>query len=89
MDSENRSAKGIEKLLQSVEGNTATAVAKRLTEGGRECSRQIVEYWVKQGYVPGKWAPAVEQEFGIPLHELNPSVYPDPNAVADRLTRSA
>lgn len=90
-ESENPRSLGIEKLLQAVEdeGGKPAAIAKRLTDAGRECTRQIVEYWIKQGYVPGKWAPFVAQEFGIPLHELNPEIYPAPNSPVARLSRSA
>lgn len=81
MESKTSAEIGIGKLLQAVEGEEggkSTIIAKRLTDNGRECTRQIVEYWIKQGYVPGKWAPSVQQVFGIPLHELNSTVYPAP-----------
>lgn len=66
---------GIEKLLKAADGSP-TAVAQRLDSEARPCRRQHVEYWIKQGYVPGTWAPSVERAFGIPLHELNPEIYP-------------
>lgn len=78
---------GVEKLLEAAEGSP-TAVAKRLSSGERHCKRQHVEYWMKQGYVPGNWALAVEKEFGIPLHELNPAIYPHPQS-ADRAHHDA
>lgn len=65
---------GIEKLVQK-EGS-ARVVAEKLTEAGRECSRQVVEHWLKNKYVPGKWAPLVNKVYRIPLHDLNPSIYP-------------
>jgi hypothetical protein len=36
----------------------------------------MVEYWDRRGYVPGTWALIVAEEFGVPLHELNPTIYP-------------
>jgi len=65
---------GIEKVL-ALENGSATAVARRLSEY-RDCSRQQVEYWMKRGYVPGNWAPLVTREYGVSLHDLNPTVYP-------------
>lgn len=72
---------GVEKLLAQEGADKTTAaqaraVAEKLTEAGRECSRQVVEHWVAAGYVPGKWAPLVNSIYRIPLHELNPSIYP-------------
>lgn len=66
---------GIEKLLKKEAGSTS-AIAAKLTSDDRPCSRQLVQYWVKQGYVTGKWALAVNQKYDVPLHELNPSIYP-------------
>ena len=66
---------GIEKLLKRAKGSP-TAVARKLTTKDRECSRQIVQHWKKFGYVPSTWAPHVASVTGIPLHELNPKVYP-------------
>jgi hypothetical protein len=66
---------GVEKLLDK-ESGSATAVAAKLTEPDRECTRQLVEYWAKRGYVTPTWAPVVNRVYGIPLHELNPSIYP-------------
>lgn len=65
---------GVEKLLKAAD-DSPTTVARRLSKF-RQCSRQLVEYWMRCGYVPGTWAPLVNQEFGIALHELNPDVYP-------------
>jgi hypothetical protein len=70
---------GVEKLLAAEKGS-ASAVAARLTSPSRKCSRQLVEYWVKQGYVTGTWAPAVNSAYSIPLHELNPTIYPQTTA---------
>lgn len=67
--------RGVEKLIAAA-GGSASEVAKRLTTPERQCSRQLVEYWRRRGYVPGTWAPRVAEEFDIPLHELNPRVYP-------------
>lgn len=69
------SESGVEKLLAAA-GGSPSAVAKRLSTPERRCSRQLVEYWLHRGYVPGTWAPLVAEEFDIPLHELNPRVYP-------------
>jgi len=66
---------GIEKVLAK-EAGSAAAVAARLTDETRACSRQLVEYWAKRGYVTGKWAPLVNRAYNIPLHELNPEIYP-------------
>lgn len=65
---------GTDKLIKKA--GSPRAVAEELTKAGRECSRQVVEHWVKNGYVPGKWAPLVNQVYRIPLHELNSSIYP-------------
>jgi hypothetical protein len=72
---------GIEKLLKAANGSP-TKIAQQLDSPGRPCKRQHVEYWVEQGYVPGSWAPTVTQKFGIPLHELNPKIYPKPTHAA-------
>lgn len=66
---------GIEKLLAK-ESGSHSAIATRLSDESRTCSRQLVEYWAKQGYVTGKWAPVVNRVYEIPLHELNPAIYP-------------
>ena len=66
---------GVEKLL-AAENGSATAVAAKLTSDSRKCTRQLVEYWAEQGYVTPKWAPVVHQAYGVPLHELNPAIYP-------------
>lgn len=70
---------GVEKLLEK-EAGSASAIAARLNEAapsaGKPCSRQLVEYWAKQGYVTGKWAPVVNRVYEIPLYELNPAIYP-------------
>ena len=68
-------ATGIEKLLEK-ENGSASAVAAKLTDEDRTCTRQLVEYWKEQGYVTPKWAPHVNRVYRIPLHELNPSIYP-------------
>lgn len=72
---------GVKKLLKKVDGS-ASAVAKRLDTKRRPCKRQHVEYWIQRGYVPATWAPLVSREFGLPLHELNPRVYPAPAVAA-------
>lgn len=64
---------GVEKVIEAA--GSPSKVAERLS-AHRECSRQLVEYWRGRGYIPGKWAPIVHQEFGTALHELNPEVYP-------------
>lgn len=64
---------GVEKLLKK---GSATAIAQRLSDKERTCTRQLVEYWAEQGYVTPKWAPIVYRAYGIPLHELNPAIYP-------------
>ncbi len=58
----------IEKLVKK-EGS-ARVIAEKLTSAGRPCSRQVVEHWVRNKYVPGRWAPLVSQVYGTPLHEL-------------------
>ena len=72
---------GIQKLLAKEKNAPSTAakatlIAAKLTEAGRPCSRQVIEHWVKQGYVPGKWAPLVNRIYRVPLHDLNSSIYP-------------
>lgn len=69
---------GVEKVI-AVAGGKPSAVAKRLS-AHRKCSRQLVEYWLRCGYVPGTWAPLVSSEFNVPLSELNPRVYPRESA---------
>lgn len=64
---------GIDKLLKN---RTPTEVAAALTDDKRICTRQLVEYWAGKKYVTPKWAPVVHRVYGIPLHELNPDVYP-------------
>jgi hypothetical protein len=66
---------GIQKVL-AAEAGSATAVAAKISEPERRCTRQVIEHWVRNGYVPGKWAPRVNAVYGIPLHELNPHIYP-------------
>ncbi len=66
---------GVKKLLKLGNGSPS-AVAAKLTDTERECSRQLVQYWLKQGCVTPQWAPRVHEVFKIPLHELNPDVYP-------------
>lgn len=67
---------GIQKLLER-ESGSPSAVAATLSDEDRTCTRQLVEYWVDQGYVTPKWAPIVNRVYGIPLHELNPAIYPE------------
>jgi hypothetical protein len=67
---------GIEKLLAAEEGS-ATAVAAKLTTPERPCYRQLVEYWKSRGYVTGTWPLHVHNVYQIPLHDLNPSIYPN------------
>lgn len=66
---------GVKKLLKLEKGSTS-AIAAKLSEPGRTCSRQLVEYWIEQGYVTPKWAPRVNAVYEIALHELNPAIYP-------------
>lgn len=70
---------GIEILLQKESGSTS-AIAAKLSTPDRPCTRQLVEYWADRGYVTPKWAPAVNRAYGIPLHELNPAIYPQDSA---------
>lgn len=65
---------GIEKLIER-EGSPRL-VAEKLTAEGTPCSRQVVEHWVTAKRVPGRWAPLVNRVYRIPLHELNPTIYP-------------
>ena len=66
---------GIKKVLAK-ENGSASAVAEKLSSPDRECTRQLVEYWEAKDYVTPKWAPIVNRIYGVPLHELNPEVYP-------------
>jgi hypothetical protein len=63
---------GVEKLLKK---GTPTEIADKLSSGKTECTRQRVEYWRDQGYVTPKWVLPVSNTFGIPPHELNPTIY--------------
>lgn len=74
---------GLQKVLAAAD-ESPSKVAARLHTDERPCQRQHVEYWIKQGYVPPTWAPLVAQEFDVPLHELNPQVYPEPARRARR-----
>lgn len=72
---------GIEKLLSkepSAESIAAKAalIAAKISDKERTCTRQVIEHWIAAGQVPGKWAPRVNRVYRIPLHELNPSIYP-------------
>lgn len=65
---------GVEKLLK---GRTLAEVAAALSQADkRTCSRQLIQYWREQGCITPKWALTVHRVYGIPLHELNPEVYP-------------
>lgn len=66
---------GVKKLLK-LEKGSASAVAAKLSEPDRECSRQLVQYWEERGYVTPTWAVRANAVYGVPLHELNPAVYP-------------
>lgn len=66
---------GLDIILAACE-NKPAIVASRLSTPERECSRQNVEYWIRQGYVTPGWAPRANLVFGVPLHKLNPRVYP-------------
>jgi hypothetical protein len=64
-----------EKLLSKEKAETtaakATLIAEKLTAaGGKKCTRQMVEHWVRNGRVPGWWAPVVNRVYRIPLHDL-------------------
>jgi hypothetical protein len=65
---------GVDELLKK--GGSTTAVAARLSTDERRCSHQLVQYWKEQGYVTPRWAPVVNRVYGIPLHKLNPAIYP-------------
>jgi hypothetical protein len=72
---------GIEKLLSkesSAESIAAKAalIAAKISDEDHACTRQVIEHWIREGRVPGKWAPRVNRVYRIPLHELNPSIYP-------------
>jgi hypothetical protein len=72
---------GIEKVLKAV-GGSPSALAAAVSTKERTCTRQNVQYWVRQGYVPSGWARRVGEVFDVPLHELNPAVYPGPSEAA-------
>jgi hypothetical protein len=67
---------GVEKLIE-VAGGSPSALAAKLTDSGHKCSRQLVEYWADRGYVTPRWAQIIHSHFGIPLHDLNPTIYPE------------
>jgi hypothetical protein len=77
--SEESAVSGVSKVLEAA-GGSATEVARRVATDEKPCKRQDVEYWVKKGYVPPRWAPLVSKAFSVPLHELNPNVYPQEHA---------
>src|SRR5688572_13539437 len=77
--SEERHVSGVAKVLEAA-GGSPTEVARRVGTDEKPCKRQDVEYWVKKGYVPPRWAPSVSKAFSVPLYELNPGVYPQDNA---------
>jgi hypothetical protein len=66
----------VEKLITDA-GGSPSALAAKLTDSGHKCSRQLVEYWAGKGYVTPRWAQIINSQFGIPLHELNPTIYPE------------
>jgi hypothetical protein len=65
---------GIDKLLAKENAETTAAkctlIAEKLTAHGNPCTRQVIEHWVRQKRVPGKWALPVNRVYRIPLHEL-------------------
>lgn len=71
---------GVDELISI--GGSPAAIAVALSSEDRLCSRQLVEYWVKRGYVTGTWAPRVNEVYRIPLHRLNPTIYPAREKVA-------
>lgn len=66
---------GIDEVLKKCSGSP-TAVARKVTDAGIKCLRQDVEYWKRAGYVTTRFAPTVSELFNVPLHKLNPAVYP-------------
>ena len=66
---------GVQKML-AAENGSAQAVATKLSEPDRTCTRQLVQYWDEQGHVTPKWVVRANAVYGIPLHELNPTIYP-------------
>jgi len=64
---------GVEKLLKK--GGSPQKIATSLTDDDKECTRQLVEYWREKGYVTPKWVLPVSKTYGIPPHELNPTIY--------------
>lgn len=64
-------------LVLTAAKNSPTEVARKVSTPESPCSRQLVEYWIRKGYVPGVWAPRVHEVYGVPLHLLNPKIYPN------------
>jgi hypothetical protein len=64
---------GVEKLIKK--GGTPSEIAALLNSDDGGCTRQLVQYWLKKGYVTPKWVLTVNRHFGIPPHELNPTIY--------------
>lgn len=72
-----RELNGAERACAVVGGQTA--LAARLTTCGKRITPQGVSWWCrKTKAVPAKdgWAAAVSVITGLPLHELNPEVFP-------------
>ena len=70
---------GLNRLL-SITGFSASRIAHELTTHERPITKQHVQYWIRRGYVPGCWCREVHERWEIPLHDLNPHVYPEPEA---------
>lgn len=56
-------------------GGAAIGAEKITSLSGRECSRHLLQKWMVNGIgVP--WHPFVHKVSKIPLHELDPDIYP-------------
>jgi ABC-type hemin transport system ATPase subunit len=50
--------------------------AKKIQElSGRDCSRDRIQKWLVNG-IPAPWHPYIHQLSDIPLHDLDPEIYP-------------
>lgn len=64
---------GVDLAIEACDGSQAE-FARKMGVG-----RALIHYWKTLGVVPASRAIDVSAKTGVPLHKLNPNVYPDPN----------
>ena len=72
--------KGVQKILKAEKGSPV-AIARKLSEPKRECTRQNVQHWMRNGWVAVPWVARASEVYGVPPHELNPH-FPKPQIAA-------